>query len=201
VRRVRGRRALQIADGTFAVGIVARLQRWKGQHVALEATASLIRARGECRLFVIGDALFGQDEHYPAQLKALAGQLGIADRVTFTGFRHDVGDCLAALDLAVHASIEPEPFGLALIEAMAAGTPIVAARGGATPEIVSDGRDGLLVPPGDHEALALALLALHDDPARRAALAEAGITTVQDRFDVNDMVLQVEHLYRELLPG
>ncbi len=201
VRRARGRRSLGIPEDAFAVGIVGRLHPVKGQHVVLRAAASLLHARPAARLLVVGSEMFGLEGGYTQSLQQLARDLAIAERVTFTGFRHDVGDCLAALDVAVQASTAAESFGLALVEAMAAGTPLVATRGGATAEIVTDGRDGLLVTPGDHEALAVALLALHDDPARRAAMAEAGLTTVQDRFDVHDMVLQVEHLYRELLPG
>jgi glycosyltransferase involved in cell wall biosynthesis len=200
VRRARGRRSLGLDAEAFAVGIVARLHPGKGQDVVVRAAASLLHARPAARLLVVGSAMFGITDDYTQRLQQLARDLAIADRVTFTGFRDDVGDCLAALDIAIQASTGPEAFGLALVEAMAAGTAIVAARGGAAGEIVTDGADGLLVPPGDHEALALALLALHDDPERRAALAEAGTLTAQDRFDVNDMVRQVEDLYAELLP-
>jgi glycosyltransferase involved in cell wall biosynthesis len=199
VRRSRGRASLGIGEGEFAVGIVARLQPWKGQHVLLRAAASLLHARDRARLFVIGDTLFGLDQDYPAALHALARDLAITERVVFAGFRNDVADCLAAMDIAVHASIEPEPFGLGLIEAMAAGTALVASRAGATPEIVTDGIDGLLVPPGDHEALAVALLALHDDPDRREALAEAGLATARERFDVHGMVSRMEGLYHRVV--
>ncbi len=199
VRRARGRASLGIAPDEFAVGIVARLQPWKGQHVLLRAAASLLHARERARLFIIGDTMFGQDPGYRADLHDLARDLAITERVAFTGFRNDVADCLAAMDLAVHASIEPEPFGLGLIEAMAAGTAIVAARAGATPEIVTDGIDGVLVQPGDHEALAVALLALHDHPDRRHALAAAGEATVRERFDVHTMVARMEEFYRRVV--
>lgn len=197
-RRRRGRTALGIGQGEFAVGMVARLQPWKGQHVLVRAAASLLHARPNTRLFIIGDALFGFDDSYAAELRSLAEQLAIADRVTFTGFRDDVGNCLAAMDIAVHASITPEPFGLALIEAMAAGTTVVAAQGGATAEIVTHGVDGVLVPPGDHEALAVALLALHDDPRKCYDLATAAAHTARDRFDVSLMVRRLEDLYQGL---
>ncbi len=116
-----------------------------------------------------------------------------------TGFRDDVPDCLAALDVAVHASTSPEPFGLGLIEAMAAGTALVAADGGATREIVTPGVDGLLTPPGDHEALATALLALCDDEPRRLSLAEQGERTARQRFDAVLMTRAVEHAYQDLV--
>lgn len=194
-RRARGRERLQIASDEFCVGIVARLEPWKGQDVVIQAAASLLHARRRTRLFVIGDVLFTRTEAYAASLRALAARLGIADRVVFTGHRDDVGDCLAAMDVAVHASTSPEPFGLALIEAMAAGTTLVAAGGGATPEIVTPGVDGVIVPAGQSEELATALLALHDDPERREALAAGGEATVRDRFRVDRMVQRVEELY------
>ncbi len=198
VRRARGRAALGIGPQEFAVGIAARLQPWKGQEVVIRAAASLLHARRHARLFVIGDALFGLDQAYAAGLPTLAARLGIADRVTLTGFRDDVPDCLAALDTAVHASTSPEPFGLGLIEAMAAGTPLVAADGGATREIVTPGADGLLTPPGDHEALATALLTLCDDEPLRLALAERGAATARARFDAVLMTRAIERAYQGL---
>lgn len=194
-RRAAARQALGIADDEFAVGIAARLQPWKGQDVVIRAAASLLHARNHARLFVIGDALFGLDKEYAASLPKLAQDLAISDRVTMTGFRPDVLDVLAGLDVAIHASVTPEPFGLGLIEAMAAGTALIAADAGAAREIVTPGVDGLLTPPGDHEALATAMLALCDDPDRRARLANAGYRTAKDRFDAAEMTLKVEDLY------
>jgi glycosyltransferase involved in cell wall biosynthesis len=198
-RRARGRAALGLAEGDFAVGIAARLQRWKGQDVVLRAGASLLRARENARLLVIGGSLFDLEPEYATELKRLAVSLGIADRVTFTGFRDDVPDCLAALDVVVHASVHPEPFGLALIEAMAAGTALVAADAGAVREIVTPGSDGLLVPPGDHEALAVALLALYDDREMRWKMARTGEQTARERFGAAVMTRRVEALYAEIL--
>jgi glycosyltransferase involved in cell wall biosynthesis len=198
-RRARGRAALGLAEGDFAVGIAARLQHWKGQDVVLRAGASLLRARENARLLVIGGSLFDLEPEYATELERLADSLGIADRVAFTGFRDDVPDCLAALDVVVHASVHPEPFGLALIEAMAAGTALVAADAGAVREIVTPGTDGLLVPPGDHEALAVALLALYDDREMRWRLARAGEKTARKRFDAAVMTRRVEALYAEIL--
>jgi glycosyltransferase involved in cell wall biosynthesis len=148
---------------------------------------------------VIGGSLFGLEKDFEAELRRLAQQLGIAGQTVFAGHRDDVPDCLAGLDVAVHASVHPEPFGLVLIEAMAAGTALVAADGGGAREIVRHGSDGLLVPPGDHEALAVALLDLCDDPPRRAVLAAAGERTVRERFDVTRMTRSVEALYRAVV--
>ncbi len=198
-RRCRGRAALGVAEGEFAVGIAARLERGSGQDVVLRAAASLLRARAQARLYVIGAAVSGLDRDYEKELKRLAAELGIASRVVFTGHRDDAADCLAALDVAVNAATSPEPFSLSLVETMAAGTALVAADGGAAREIVTHDSDGLLVPPGDHEALAVALLDLCDHPAHRAELVEAGEWTASVRFDRTLMARQIEDLYRSLL--
>jgi glycosyltransferase involved in cell wall biosynthesis len=200
LRRSRARVALDIADHEFAVGIAARLQPWKGQTVVIRAAASLLHARPHARLLVIGDALFGLDHAYAASLPALAKDLGIADRVTMTGHRTDMPDVLAGLDVAIHASTTPEPFGLGLIEAMAQGIALIAADAGAAREIVTPGVDGILTPPGDHEALATAMLALCDDPGRRKAIAAEGSRTARERFDARKMTRRVEKLYRTIVP-
>jgi glycosyltransferase involved in cell wall biosynthesis len=198
-RRARGRAALGLTEEEFAVGMAARLQPGKGHEVFLGAVASLCHARDHARAFVIGDALFGMDREYASSLPRLAESLGIRQRVRFTGFREDVSDCLAGLDVVVQPSVSPESFGLAAIEGMAAGTAVVASDAGAAREIVEPGINGLLTPPGDHEALATALLHLCDDAEARDALAAAGERTAYDRFDAVEMTLKVEELYQSLV--
>ncbi|HWH94452.1 MAG TPA: glycosyltransferase, partial [Baekduia sp.] len=128
------------------VGIVGRITPWKGQHVFLEAFARAFPDPG-VRAAVIGSATFGEDA-YERELRDKARALGIEDRVDFTGFVEDVGGELRRLDLLVHASVLPEPFGLVVIEGMAAGVPVIAAAAGGPAEHIEDGREGLLVPPG-----------------------------------------------------
>ncbi len=200
LRRARARTSLDIADRDFAVGIAARLQPWKGQDVVIRAAASLLHARNHAKLYIIGDALFGLNQDYARALPEMAKQLAIEDRVFFTGHRDDLPELLAGLDAAVHASTSPEPFGLGLIEAMAQGVPLIAADAGAAREIVTPGVDGLLTVPGDHEALATAMLALCDDEGRRKRMAQAGMRTARERFDARRMTRKVEQLYKTLLP-
>ena len=199
LRRARARAALDLHDDDFAVGIAARLQPWKGQDVVIRAAASLLHARPHARLLVIGDALFGLDKEYAASLPALARELGISDRVTMTGHRTDLPDVLSGLDVAIHASTTPEPFGLGLIEAMAQGVALIAADAGGAREIVTSGANGILTPPGDHEALATAMLALCDDTASRARLAAAGARAARERFDARGMTRKIETLYHTIV--
>jgi glycosyltransferase involved in cell wall biosynthesis len=164
--------------------MVGRITPWKGQHVFIEAFARAF-ADGDERGLIVGDALFadsgGPEAAYAAGLRHQAEHLGVADRLTFTGFVDDVPSLLATVDLVVHASVEPEPFGLVVIEAMAAGRALIASAAGGPLEIVDDGVDGVLVAPGDVAALADAMRALADDPDRRAALGAAARRAILDR--------------------
>jgi glycosyltransferase involved in cell wall biosynthesis len=152
------------------VGMVGRLERWKGQHVFLEAAANVAGRRAHVSFAVIGGAVLGWEGTYEEELHALGDRLGIADRVVFTGHQEDAIACMDALDVVVHASVEPEAFGLVVVEAMALGKPVVAAGAGGPLEIVEDGISGLLTPPGDAKALADAVVGLVDDPDRRLAM-------------------------------
>jgi glycosyltransferase involved in cell wall biosynthesis len=163
------------ADGTLVVGMLGRLAEWKGQHVFLDAFAEAARGR-RMTARLIGSAMFGEDE-YEARLRAQVARLGIEDQVEFRGFRPDVAAELAELDVVVHASISPEPFGQVVIEAMAARRPVIAADAGGPSEVVHDGVDGLLVRPADVAGYAAAIARLADDGELRARLAEAGQRT------------------------
>jgi glycosyltransferase involved in cell wall biosynthesis len=158
--------------GGLRVGMVGRLAPWKGQDVFLAAFARSFTAGGPERAVLVGAALFGEED-YEAGLRRQAAELGIADRLEMTGFRDDVAAELAGLDVLVHASVIPEPFGQAVVEGMAAGLPVVATEGGGPAEVITDGVDGLLVPAGDTGALAEVLRRLSGDPELRASLGTA----------------------------
>lgn len=184
--------------GDPVVGMVGRLAPWKGQHVFLDAVAKLAPAHPEMRARLIGSAMFGEDARYEQQLRDQAERLGIAERVEFAGFRDDVRAELAQLTVAVHASTLPEPFGQVVVEAMAAGVPVVASAAGGPAEVVTDGVDGLLVPPGDAGALAAAIGRLLADRDLRHALGAAGVRTAQ-RFRPERIAAEVEAVYRSVL--
>jgi glycosyltransferase involved in cell wall biosynthesis len=177
------------------VGIVGRLAPWKGQHVFLDAFARAF-PHGGATARVVGDVMFGEHD-YRAALHAQVARLGIADRVTFCGFRADVRAELAELDVLVHASVETEPFGQVVVEGMAAGLAVVAAGTGGPAEIVDTGVDGLLVPPGDVDALADALRALTADPERRAELGREARTSAR-RYRADAVIPQLLALYDDL---
>ncbi|WP_375493259.1 glycosyltransferase family 4 protein, partial [uncultured Jatrophihabitans sp.] len=175
------------------IGVVGRISPWKGQDVALRALAHL----PDLRLRVIGSPIFGEDD-YLQQLRDLAAELGVADRVDFVGFVDDVEDELRRLDALVHASTVAEPFGQVVVEGLAAGVPVIATDAGGPREIVTDHVDGLLVAPGDADAMAGALRELAGDAALRAQLAENGVRRAT-AFAPDVIGAQVQALYREIL--
>jgi glycosyltransferase involved in cell wall biosynthesis len=190
-------RSTNTPRAAFTVGIVGRLSEWKGQHVFLEAFARAF-PDGDARAVVIGAALFGEDA-YATSLHVLAENLSIADRVQFTGFQIDVFSALADLDVLVHASTLPEPFGQVVVEGMAAGLPVIAAAAGGPLEIITDEVDGLLVPPNDPDALAQALVRLAGDASLRARLAENGRVRARD-FLPERVAAEIANVYRRMLP-
>lgn len=184
-------------DGPLRVGLVGRISPWKGQDVFLAAAARLAREFPDVEFVVAGAPLFGE-EAFELELHRQARAAPLAGRVTFLGFQEDVWEVYRDLDIVVHASTLPEPYGNVVVEAMASRRPVVAAAAGGVLELVEDGRTGLLVPPGDVTALAAALAVLLRDPERRAALARAGREDVERRFSPERDAEAVAQVYREL---
>lgn len=177
---------------------VARLQRWKGAEVFLQAAALTSRAVPAARFLVVGGALYGREEGYAASLPRLATSLGLDGTVVFTGNRPDGLEILAASDVVAHCALVPEPFPMVILEAMATGRAVVATRTLGPEEAIEDGRTGLLVPPGDHRAMAEAFCALAAGPALRASLGAAAAAGARDRFSAARMAREFEALYRRV---
>ena len=131
-------------------------------------------------------------------LEQLADQLGLSDRVVFTGPRQDIPRIMVGLDVLVHCA-HTEAFGRVLVEAMAAETPVVATAVGGIPEVIEDNQTGLLVDEGDVEGVGMAVLTLLKDAARRREMGRKGRTRVENHFSLEAHVEQVQNLYGELL--
>jgi glycosyltransferase involved in cell wall biosynthesis len=176
------------------VGMIGRLAAWKGQDVFLRAFAQAF-PHGPQRAVIVGEALFGEAEiAYGDGLRRLAYDLGVAPRVEFRGYREDILAEMRMMDILVHASTTPEPFGQVVIEGMAAQLPVVASRGGGPAEIITDGVDGLLYPPGDIPALAQILSKLAAEPQLRAQLGRAAHRRARD-FTAESAAEQIMHVY------
>jgi len=173
------------------VGMVARLASQKGVTYFLNAAAMLARDY-KVNFVIIGDGPLHR------QLKEEALSLGIEDRVVFTGERDDVPYLLPAFDVFVLSSLT-EGFPLTILEAFAAGCPVVATRVGGIPEIIRDNVNGLLVEPADPAGLAIAVASLLSDPDRATAMGQAGKALVKEKFTAAVMVRKVEEEYKNLL--
>jgi glycosyltransferase involved in cell wall biosynthesis len=189
-------RPCEVRDRVERVGIVGRLTPWKGQHVFLRGFARAF-PEPHVRAVVIGSATFGEDA-YERELRALAERLRIADRVEFIGFVDDVQAELQRLDVLVHASVTADPLATVVLEGMAAGLPVVSTNDGGHAEHVENGREGLLYPPGDVNALAGALERAAGDRELRARLGAAGREKARD-FGSEAVVERMLALYGELV--
>lgn len=192
--RLRGqlRAELGVGAGDPLVGIVARLVPIKRHEDFLAAAALVARGVPAARFLVVGNG------ERRAELEALAERLGLAGRVRFVGWRRDLDRIYADLDLVVLTSAN-EGSPVSVIEAMAAGRPVVATRVGGVPDLVEDGTSGLLVPAGDPRGVADAVTALLEDPERRRAMGEAGRARVYPAFDAGRLLDGIDRLYGDLL--
>jgi glycosyltransferase involved in cell wall biosynthesis len=187
-------------EGTFRVGLVATMGVWKGHAVFLRALAALPREL-PVRGYVVGGGIYrtAGSEVGADELRRLAAELGIADRVGFTGFVDEPAAAMRALDVVVHASTQPEPFGLVIAEGMACGRAVIATAAGGAAEIVTPGHDALAVQPGDVEGLAEAIRQLVTDPVLRDRLGRAGRDTALRRFDRARLAAEIIPLYRSAM--
>ncbi len=181
-----------LEDDAVVIGVVAQLIRRKGHRHLFEALKELHPQRSKLRVL-----LFGQGP-LRAELEARAARDGLASVVRFVGFRDDLPRWMGGLDVLAHPA-DREGLGIALLQAQAAGVPVVASRAGGMPEAVHDGVTGFLVEPGDVPALTNALRRLLDDPALRERMGAAARTRVLERFSVDAMVDGNLAVYRELL--
>lgn len=183
-----------VPPGAPILGVVAQLIERKGHVYLLDALPAILRRHPEVRVF-----LFGRGP-MEAELKARIHREGLDSVVRLAGFRSDLERVLPCLDMLVHPATL-EGLGVSLLQASAAGVPIVAARAGGIPEAVRDGQNGLLVAPRDRAALADAILRLLDDPNEARAMGQRGQTLVAREFSVSRMVAGNLRVYEELLGG
>jgi len=176
------------------IGTVGNLFPRKGYEVILRALPTILKSLSELHYLVVG----GGNAVYETRLRSLVKELGVTTRVHFAGFQDTVYSCLAAMDLYVHPALT-EGFGIAVLEAMAMRKPVVATATGGLPEIVQGGETGIVVLPGDPDALAQSVSELLQDSARCRQLGEAGRTRVATHFTIKSMMDQLVSGYGTLL--
>jgi glycosyltransferase involved in cell wall biosynthesis len=204
VDREEARRGLGLRAEDVVLGVVAQLTPWKGQDLAIRALGRLRESQPAARLLLVGSAKFTSaatrydNRAYERSLERLVEELGLGDRVLFAGERDDVPRIMSALDVLLMPSWE-EPMGRAVAEAMAMGVPVVATAVGGPGELISDGSEGLLLPPRDPERWALALEPLIADAVTREAMGRAGLERARRELGTRTHAEATLAVYRDVV--
>jgi len=190
---------LPATEGTLRVGLVATFARWKGHETFLRALTKLPASLG-VRGYIVGDAVYetSGSQTSAGELRGLVRELGLEGRVGFTGFVSDSSTAMRALDVVVHASTDPEPFGLVIAEAMACAKPVVVSRAGGASELIEPGVNALAFDPGDAAGLAACIEQLARDATLRQRLGRAGRSAAEQRFDRRRMARELTPIYESL---
>jgi glycosyltransferase involved in cell wall biosynthesis len=188
-------------EGVIRVGLVAAMAHWKGHAVFLRAI-SLLSKSLPIRAYVVGGSLYKTNGSQvdPAELKMLARTLHIEDIVGFTGFVDDTASVMRRLDIVVHASTKPEPFGLVIAEAMAAGRPVIVSEEGGAAELLHISSAGLGFPPGNVTALAARIGEFARNPDLRRTMACRGPAAAKRYFGQQRLTLELMSVYRQVAP-
>ena len=185
------------------VGLVATFARWKGQDVFLEAIAQLTQKYPDLNatFYIVGGPIYKtQGSQFSQQeLEEQASHLGISDKVNFLGFQQNIVEIYHWLDIVVHASTQPEPFGLAIVEAMACGKAVIVSQAGGASELFTPNEDAIGVPPGDSIALANAIAGLVNSSKKRRRLSEKARQTAVQRFNHQRLGQQLIDIYQVVI--
>jgi len=187
-----------IREDDILFGIFGRVTRWKGTMEFVQAAVGVLEQVPRARAFIVGDASDRTEAYFQA-VDEFVRQSGLGDRIILTGYRDDVPSLMALMDVVVHASVDPEPFGMVLIEAMALRKPVVATRGGGPDDIVVEDETGLLVAPGSSAELREAILHLLRDAPRRERMGGKGLERARSRFSSERYADDVMSIYDRVL--
>lgn len=175
------------------IGIVGQISRWKGQDVFIKAADIILKKYPQIKFLVIGGSIFGEDD-FGETLNRYVQENQLAEKVIFVGQLSNVYPLIKKLDLLANCSIEPEPFGRVIIEAMSLGIPVIATKGGAAEEIIDNGLDGLIIPPGDPEILAKAMEKVLTGDNFKNEFAAKGPVKVSESFGLEMMLKRISDI-------
>lgn len=183
------------------IGLVATFARWKGQDVFLDALQRASAAAGTIRGYIIGGPVYDTtgSQYTKRDLEDMIDARGLRGHVGLTGFL-DAASAIRSLDVVVHASREPEPFGLVIAEAMACGRAVITTANGGAAELIEAGRDALVAPSGDAAALAAAIDRLAGDPALRETIGGRARTAALTRFAPDGMATDLARVFEGVAP-
>jgi glycosyltransferase involved in cell wall biosynthesis len=191
------RAALGLPETGPLIGTVGRMQPWKGHHLFLQAACQVRNQMPHAQFVIVGGRVFQADADYEKRLRDQAIASGL-EHVRFAGQQAATAEWLSAMDVFAHCS-EAEPFGRVIVEAMAAARPVVAFADGGVPEIVVRQETGLLVQPGDVDALAAAILEMARNPLRASQMGLAGRKRAESLFSAQEHVRRIETVYLSLM--
>ncbi|MGD0336690.1 MAG: GT4 family glycosyltransferase PelF [Candidatus Omnitrophota bacterium] len=182
----------------FNVGIIGRITPLKGHSYFIKAMAHVARAVPGLKIWIIGDAPASR-QAYKEQVQVLVKRLGLGNCTQFLGTQRDIPEILSHLDAVVLSTVTHEAFGRVIVEAQAAGVPVVATSVGGVVDIIDDGKTGLLVPPAEPQAMAEAVMKIFKDPALARELAECAYKKVKEKYSVELMVKNTLEVYKDAL--
>ncbi len=194
------KKSILFSNSDFLFGVIGNLKPWKGQHVAIKAIALLKEKYTKIKCLIIGDVSnLEKEQRYFNYLKELVDRNELSRHVVFTGFRYDIPDIISVLNILVHTSVAPEPFGRVILEGMVFSKPVIATAHGGPLEIIEDGTSGFLVPPDDPIALTQKIdyLIAHPDIAKK--VGQTARKRVEEYFNIYKNVKETELLYTRLL--
>ena len=189
-----------IKDDEYVIGIIGRIDWWKGHQYFIKAIADATKKTPNVKGLIIGElersvtAL--QNEKYYHNLNSMIKKHKLEDKIFFTGFKSNIEKILHVIDVVVHASTEPEPFGLVIIEGMAAAKPVIATAAGGVPEIIDHNINGILVPPKNSQAISKEIIKLAQNQYYAKKLGKAAREHVRKTFSTNQQMLRIENVYK-----
>jgi glycosyltransferase involved in cell wall biosynthesis len=187
------------------IGLVATYALWKGHDIFIQAIGHLAKKRPKLqsivKFYIIGGAIYetARSQYSRSQLQQLARDLNVEDWLVFIDFQQDIVSAYNMLDIVVHASTQPEPFGRTIVEAMACEKAVIVAQAGGAAELFAHQKDAIGVLPGDSSALSAAIEKLIDSPTDRIALGKAGRITVKNRFNRDRLGQELISLYQKVI--
>jgi glycosyltransferase involved in cell wall biosynthesis len=187
-----------LEDGIKAFGIFGRLVEWKGIREFVAAAQKVLAEFSDAKAFIVGGVSDGSEAYY-SEIKTMVCHSRYADKFVLTGYRDDVPALMKLMDVVVHGSLRPEPFGMVIIEAMAMGKPVVAAAGGGPEDIVTDGVTGFLFKAHEKNALPRHIVKLLNDHEMARKMGAAGKERCRRLFDKETAAKEIEKIYNELL--
>jgi glycosyltransferase involved in cell wall biosynthesis len=198
IERLKTRHEVGLKESDVATGIFGRIVPWKGQLEFTYAALQAIKVNQKIKVVIVGDESDGLEDYFN-KIKDVIHRSGYQDHFILTGYKEDVEELFAAMDIVVHASIEPEPFGMVVIEAMAASKPVIATNAGGPSEIINSMVEGILVPPGDIKEMTAAILELVNDSAKRESMGRRGHAKVRTQYTNQIISSKIEKVYQDLM--